>query len=159
MIKIQVDKSGVDVMLRGIEQGLNNLTPVWGQVRQIYIAFIKEQFQSEGGYTGTTWQPLNPSYARWKAQHAPGKSILRLRDRLYGSLTGRSHPEQIFRTGKNWMEYGTSVFYARIHQTGSMSIRDRPPKRTVLPPLTRAEGEKVVDVFLAYLLKKARGER
>lgn len=156
MIKMQVDAENLEVMLRGIDAGLSNLTPVWNQVRNVYVAFVKEQFKSEGSYTGSTWKPLNPAYAKWKAEHAPGKSILRLRDRLYGSLTNKSHSEHIFRTGPSWMEYGTSVFYARIHQTGSLAVTNRPPKRTVIPPLTKAEGDQIVDIFAAYLFKRAR---
>jgi phage gpG-like protein len=156
MLKIDVDDSGLKVMLTGIQTGLNDLTPVWTPIHQIYIAFIKEQFASEGAYAGVKWEPLNKKYAAWKAQTAPGKTILRFRDRLYGSLTDEKHPEHVFRTGPGWMDYGTKVFYARIHQTGSVSVANRPPRRVVIPPMTQAEGERVVDAFQAYLFKKAR---
>jgi phage gpG-like protein len=156
MISIDCDMSGLEYQLRGMETALGNLRPVWAQVRDVLVDFIKQHFDTEGAYGGQRWMPLSPSYAAYKARHAPGKSILRFKDRLYGSLTRKNHAEQVFRMGENWMEWGTKVPYARIHQTGSLKVQNRPPRRVVLPPLTKNEGERIVDIFLAYMLKRTR---
>jgi phage gpG-like protein len=156
-IKVEVDTQGVTVMFQGLDAALADLTPVWGQIRRIYIDFIKEHFASQGSYTGEPWKPLSPRYAAWKAANGAGRGILRgLSDNLYGSLTSEGHAMQVFRTTPSWMEYGTQVFYGRIHQTGSISVQNRPPKRIVIPALTQAEGERVVDALLAHIYKRMR---
>lgn len=156
MMHLEMDTSGLEYQLRGMESALRNLKPVWAQVRDVLIDFIKQHFNTEGSYAGTPWVPLSPAYAAYKARKAPGKTILRFRDRLYGSLTKRGSEEQVFRMGENWMEWGTAVPYARPHQTGSLSVQNRPPKRVVLPPLTKNEGERIADIFLAFMLKQTR---
>src|SRR6266404_3813538 len=101
----------LELMIHNVEMGLRDLTPVWKDVRDIYIAFLKEQFASEGGYAGVKWVPLSENYAKWKAKHYPGKGMLRgATDDLYQSLTSQAHPQQVFRSTPQWMEWGTSVF-------------------------------------------------
>lgn len=156
-IKVEVDTHGVSVMFQGLDAALSDLTPVWAKMRRIYIDFLKEQFSSEGGYTGEPWKALNPRYAAWKAANGAGRGILRgLSDNLYGSLTTEGHSMQVFRTTPTWMEYGTRVFYGRIHQTGSINVSNRPPKRIVIPALTQAEGDRAVDALLAHMFKRMR---
>jgi phage gpG-like protein len=157
MPTLTVDDTGLQNMIRGATAAFRDLSPVWLEIRKIYMDFIKEHFNSQGSYTGEPWQPLSPNYAAWKAAHMPGAGILRgLSDNLYGSLTSIGHAQTIFRSTPLWMEYGTSVFYARIHQTGSIRVQGRPPKRIVIPKMTQAEGERVVDVMAAYLLRRMR---
>lgn len=157
MIKVEIDTLGFERMLAGIETGLRDLTPVWADVRDILVQFVKKHFDTQGGYVGQQWRPLSPAYAAWKEAHAPGMAILRLRDRLYGSLTNKGHGDQIFRATPDRLEWGTKVPYARIHQTGSLKVANRPPKRVVLPVPTREEGERIADAFLAHMLRKAKG--
>jgi len=159
MIRVGVDKSGLEIKLRGLEQGLRDLAPVWPKVHEILLAFMKQHFASEGTYAGVRWRVLSPNYARWKAKHYPGKKILQLRGDLYGSLTQPRHASHVFRSGPSFMEFGTSDWKARIHQTGSLKIANRPPRRIVLPKLTKAEGEQIVDVMLAFMLRKVRTGR
>lgn len=156
MIKVEIDTLSFEAVMNGLEAGLRDLTPVWPDVRDILIAFVKQHFATQGAYVSDPWRPLSPAYARWKAKHAPGKSILRFRDRLYGSLTEANHAEQIYDATPDRLEWGTRVPYARIHQTGSLKMQDRPPKRVVLPAPTRAEGERIADAFLAHMLRRAQ---
>lgn len=158
MIKVEIDSLTFEQVFQGLEGGLRDLNPVWMDVRDILIAFLKKHFQSEGAYPeGGAWKPLSPAYARWKEKHAPGKPILRFRDRLYGSLTEADHEDQIFRRTPDRMEWGTKVPYAIIHQTGSLTVTNRPPKRVVLPAPSKVEGERIADAFLAHMLRKAQG--
>lgn len=159
MLKITVDGTGMTTLLDNLRTAVDDFTPVWPQVRQIFMAFMRKQFESEGAYAGVGWVPLSPAYAARKARLAPGKTILRFHDTLYGSLTSAGNAQQVYRTGPAFMEFGTRVFYARIHQTGSLTVPNRPPKRVVLPLPTQAEGERIADAILAFMLKRARGAR
>lgn len=155
MIDIQVDDSGLELMFSGLEGALRDLTPVWPQIRDIYMLFLRKQFETEGSYASVDWAPLKASYARWKATQAPGQRILRFRDRLYGSLTEANHADMVFESRPLSMEWGTRVPYAHYHQTGTKTM----PMRVVLPPPTREQGEAMVDALLAYMFRRARGER
>ena len=155
MITVDVDDSGLQVMLNGIRSAMNDLTPIWPQVRDVYMTFMRQQFTTEGGYAGVDWAPLSGNYARWKSQQAPGKTILRFRDRMYNSLTQQNHADQVYRTEPQKMEWGTRVPYARFHQLGTHKM----PKRVVMPPPTREQGEAMVDILQAFIFRRARGER
>jgi len=159
MLKIEVDGAGMTTLLDNLRTAVDDFTPVWPQVRQIFMAFMVKHFESEGSYAGVGWVPLSPAYAARKARLAPGKTILRFHDTLYKSLTKSGDANQVYRTGPSFMEFGTRVFYARIHQTGSLKVAGRPPKRVVLPLPTQNEGERIADAMMAFMLKRARGER
>lgn len=158
MIKVEIDSLSFEEVFQGLEAGLRDLNPAWEDVRNILLAFVKKHFDSQGSYPeGKEWRPLSEAYARYKARVAPGQPILRFRDRLYGSLTEADHADQIFRRSPDRMEWGTKVPYAIIHQTGSLKVSNRPPKRVVLPAPSKVEGERIADAFLAHMLRKAQG--
>lgn len=152
MIKVDVDSTRLIQKLDGLSLGLKDLTPVWDKIHEMFIAFIKRVFESEGGYIGEAWAPLSPAYAHWKARHTANKGILQLRGRLYGSLTEPRHSDHIFRSGPSFMEAGTRVPYAKFHQTGTRRMPRRPPVK----PFSRVEGEAAADIVLAYILERTR---
>jgi phage gpG-like protein len=155
MIATTLDLGGLDRRLEHVAGAMRDLRPAWGAVQEIFVAFMKELFATQGGYVGEAWEPLSPGYAAWKARHAPDKSILRLRDRLYGSLTSTASTEHVYRTGPSFAEMGTRVAYAVHHQTGTRRMPARPP----IKAFSRAEGERVADVILAHLLRETRRAR
>lgn len=152
MIDVTVNSTRLIQKLDGLALGLKDLTPVWGKVHEVFIAFVQRVFASQGSYVGEAWAPLSPAYARWKAAHSANAGILQLRGRLYGSLSAPDHPDHIFRSGPSWAEYGTQVPYAKFHQTGTRRMPRRPP----LKPFSRVEGEATADIVLAYVLERTR---
>jgi len=152
VIKADVDATRLIQKLDGISLGLRDLTPVWDKIHEVFIAFVKRVFASEGGYVGEAWAPLSPGYARWKARHTADKGILQLRGRLYGSLIESQHPDHVFRDGPSFMEVGTRVPYAKFHQTGTRRMPRRPP----IKPFSKTEGEAAADIVLAYMLEMTR---
>lgn len=153
---VRLDRDAIRAALGGLSAALSDLRPAWEAVRDIFFTMERAQFYTEGTYTGGGWAPLSPRYAAWKAQHAPlmpgGGTILRLRDRLYTSLTERGHADGIYRPERSAVELGTRVPYAVYHQAGTRKM----PRRLVLPQPTRAEGERMVDAILAYCLRTMR---
>lgn len=53
-----------------------DLRPFWPLVVPLFIGWMGRQFDSEGDYFGSHWQPLTQNYAAWKMQHYPDKGIL-----------------------------------------------------------------------------------
>jgi phage gpG-like protein len=154
MLSISLDKSGLDVLIGGVSRSLGELNPVFQDIHSIVLDMEKKQFETEGGWSGDGWVPLSPSYAAWKKSNHPSKDMMRITDRLYKSLVSKSHEEHVYETGPNWVEIGTRVPYARAHQYG-YAPRNL-PARIIVPRLTKAEGERVVDAVLKHVLRGAR---
>lgn len=110
---------------RGVEDSVNDFTGAFEGIVKDFHATEKEQFDAEGSFEGNKkWHPLSEDYAKWKAKHASGKTILRLHDHLYTSLTSRG-TGSIVKIGKLSMEVGTEIFYAIIHQMKPVSHKKK----------------------------------
>lgn len=156
-MNITYDDDGARAMISGISDALDDLRPFFGDVHDIFIAFEKEVFKSQGGYAGNLWEPLNPRYAAWKTRHFSGKDIMHRGERLYRSLTTKTGEDHIYETGPSWMEVGTRTLYARAQHFGYEPTNL--PSRPLIPKMTKAEGERMVDALLAHVLKAARTGR
>ena len=149
--------SDLDVRLTGLEGAMQDLTPVYQKdVHQIFMDMEKRHFATEGAHAGVQFVPLNPGYAAWKAKQLEGsRPILQFTTRMYASLAFEGSSDHVVRVGPSFAEYGTRVPWARHHQFGTKKM----PKRLVIPPLTKAEGERIVDAILIHVIKGLRGEK
>ncbi len=115
-------------------EAVRDMKDAWvGVVEQVLIPMAKEQFATEGVRVGQ-WKPLNKEYAEWKARKGFIPRILQRTGLMKESLE-RSGPGKgmgVFRADEQGMEYGTSVPYAIIHQTGSKKVANHPPQRRIL---------------------------
>ncbi len=158
MIRVSLDSSRMQAALGGIDEALADLRPAWEGVRTIFLEMEKAHFDSEGNYApDTVWVPLSPRYAAWKARAYPGKTILRRTDRMYSSLTehGANTMDAIDERHEGYAEFGTRVPWAVYHDS-PLARRSSLPRRIVIPEPTSAEGERMVDVILAYCLEVMR---
>lgn len=153
MIAYEFNDNGLTVRLKGLARALDDLTPIWPQVHDVYTDFVEKNFDTMGAYTGQTWVPLSPSYAAWKAKNAAGKGMLHLTERLYPSLV-QEGGEHVHLTGPDFAEFGTRVPYARAHQKGRPEVGL--PARVVIPKPTNVEAGRVVDIILAFLFRTLR---
>jgi len=149
MIKVDIDDAKMTARFKSLTQQLGDLTPVWQDLKKIFIQIIRANFRTEGQHSGPGWAPLNPAYARYKARKYPGKTILRATDTLFKSLTGVGGG-WIERITPRYAEFGTRVAYAKFHQLGTSRMPARPP----IPNLTREDGAAMADAILAFILKK-----
>jgi phage gpG-like protein len=122
-IGIQGDKQ-FDALLGSAKKRIDDWRPFWAQIRNFLVGVMKDQFSSEGA-RAQKWEPLSARYAAWKARNYPGKTILRLTDRLYRSLTNISSSDMVFETQEKSMLFGTRVPYAAKHQLGEDRIKQR----------------------------------
>jgi phage gpG-like protein len=117
----------VNRLLRGISDRFRDLEPAMEWIADnVFMPAIKGQFASEGRRSGRPWGPYTSQekifYVPYKiAMLGTATPILRWkggRERLYPSFVNRSHPEHIRRIGKDSVEVGSSVPWARKHHLG-----------------------------------------
>lgn len=116
---------GSAVGLLDVVQGrADDLRPVLaGPVNQLIDELYIKQFATEGAYGGTAWRALSPVTVLARQNRGVGRGgILRSTGRLWASLTkGGNGPDAIKVIDKLSITRGTSVPYARYHQTGWVS--------------------------------------
>ncbi len=95
----------------------SDLRPAFTGIADNFQTIEERLFETEGRTGGRgAWAPLSQAYAARKAQVAPGKTILRLSDRLWRSLTGRDRGDAIREIKRQQMRLGTRVPWALFHQ-------------------------------------------
>lgn len=120
----------IRVSLSRFGERIRDFRPFW--IEYFAPAFYRDvhrNFETQGGFIEGGWKPLSPAYARWKAQHYPGKTILRRTDALFRSLqlTGSTPgPDGIFEPDARSLVLGTAVAYARYLQRGTDRMVARP---------------------------------
>lgn len=157
MIKVTWDASRLETKLEGITSGLGDMRPIWKDVHDVFIGFMKRVFRSQGAYAASKWVPLNPAYAAWKRRKYGNKPILQREGTLLASFTEKTHSDHVARIGPSFAEFGTRVRYAKAHQYGIPARRL--PARPMITEVTKAEGEQIADIILAFILRKARRGR
>lgn len=102
---------------------------VFPKLGPVFEAAVGAQFDAEGeGPVSGDWAALSPSYAEWKAGHAPGSPLLVLSGRMRAALTSASSPGALRQWDSTNFTYGTAgVQYASFHQTGTGRMPARPP--------------------------------
>lgn len=133
MIGLTVERSGLEDLGR-VASGVREFARLdYSEYFEQYLEpdfelIQQEQFASEGarGEAGA-WQPLNPSYAAWKAARFPGMPILQATGRLRDSYVQRGHADGYRRITPLSLERGSSVPYAGHHATGTSRMPARPP--------------------------------
>lgn len=154
MIRMQGNAAGLTAYVSGIEAGLRDLRPVWNDVHDVFIAFMKRVFKTEGEYTGDKWTPLNPAYAERKKREYGNKGLLQREGNLYHSFIDPDNADHVMVTGPTFAEFGSRTIYAKAHQYGRPEIKL--PARPIIRDLTKAEGERIADAVLAYVLDRGR---
>lgn len=125
-----------------IEAAPEDARPVFEEWRTRFLRLERRQFATEGINSGG-WAPLSPRYARWKAKHYPGKTILRRTDELWRSLTVGPEVNVIEPT---YMVLGSAVEYGRYHQKGTPRMPRRRPVE--LPEAERREWVKIMQRYI-----------
>jgi phage gpG-like protein len=138
------------------------------QVAGILADSTRENFRTRGVSGGSKWRDLNERYAA-RTGRAPGERILRLTERLYGSLvgaegatgaarglSGRFVPgggEHIEEVTPDSLRWGSSVPYGVYHQSSAprTKIPYRPPVR-----LSERHKREVVKVLQRALVEGSR---
>lgn len=137
---VLLDDAAVRRLLREMRDRTRDLTPAWLKFERVLARANRRRFLAQGASDGAAWAPLSPRYAAWKANHYPGKTILRRTDELFRSLT--RVPMDVHRVTPSAAEFGTDVPYAIFHQLGTKHMPARPP--VVVTPLLERELNRLV---------------
>lgn len=134
----------LDRTLARMAEDVSDLRPVWEVLAARFAVMERRQFDSQGWYASAGWAPLSPRYARWKAEHYPGKTILRRTDDLFNSLTRRPFGVEVIEP--KFAIFGSSVEYGHYHQRGGPHLPRRRPVE--FPEAERREWVKVLQRYI-----------
>lgn len=174
-IAITVQLGPTLTLLRRLQLALKNLTPVLaGPVNASVNDLLVEQFKTEGAVGGKKWAPLAPVTVRLRKRRGHGRGgILRDTNPLWASLTKLGlGPDAVKRVTNSTLERGTTVPYARWHQTGYMSktfvildalgepiplFRPIPKKIPARPPVPDPVPRKYITIWEELIVKFVEG--
>ena len=147
-------KREFDRAFNRVGEHVQDLRPVWPHVTREFFETMDEQFKSEGskGRSGK-WKELEPAYAKQKAIDYPGQPILQRTGKLFASLTGKTS-DTVLIEEKDEFGFGSSLLYAKFHQTGTSKM----PAREIFSftELTRTRITKAMQKGLLTLIKGDR---
>lgn len=119
------------------------------------LAFVADNFQTEGRAGGSGWAPLSASTIsrrRKGSRTGIGGRILQDTGRMKQSFIPGS-PENVFRQyGGEGVDVGTTLFYAPYHEFGTGRI----PQRKMLPTREKAQqiAAKAIDAIIRERTKQ-----
>jgi phage gpG-like protein len=145
-------KRELDIALSMYQANIHDLRGVWPDVDEYLRTALRQLFEKEGARGGPRWAKLTKAYKAWKDSNYPGRPILVLTGALKESLT-EEDGDHIFEPDRLGMTLGTSVPYARYHQTGTRTMRPRPPIRF----LRKEDGVAVARLMMEYIFKSGQG--
>lgn len=151
MLSVKVDNADAVKLLSGLMEGVQDFSPVWPKVERIVMKMEDEQFESEGKYGGTDWEPLNRTYAEYKAKVYGDRGILVRTGIMRTSLTTKGGAGHYYNAGPNFVEVGTTIPYAKFHQRGNAKL----PRRVVIPSPPEEIGSAIRFAVLEHIFKKA----
>jgi phage gpG-like protein len=125
-IQITTEVEGEDELSRAfglMAAVVTDWRPFWPDIAAVFYVSESARFASEGF---GAWPPLSDGYRKWKQKHYPGQKILSLTGALRESLTARGAGAIYVATAQE-LNIGTSIHYAKYHQTGTSRMPARPP--------------------------------
>jgi phage virion morphogenesis protein len=148
-MRIELEVRGLELvsgMLRRLEEGLSDLTPVMREIGEELLANWQLRWREEKDPYAEPWKPLKAStLARRRGKDA---QILRDTGRLQNSFTVEADKDKV--------TIGTNVFYAPFHQFGTKYI----PIRRLLPDadLPQEDKEAIFEILERHLQRLSNAE-
>lgn len=120
-VQVTLNLVGALETLGAVMHAAQDLTPVLeGPINKSVDTLFLRQFASEGSYGGTRWAPDAPVTVKLRGRRGHGRGgVLRDTNVLWASLTKLGlGPNAVRLVTPHSLTRGTSVKYARYHQTG-----------------------------------------
>lgn len=139
---------------------LADLRTFWPILTRRVIAWIGEEFDTEGESWAGPWVPLSEAYAEWKSDNFPGKGILSMYGDLRRAATSPRRevtPVSLSLTieGYTHRETGRAIDPAWF-QDGTDRMPPRPLIGEHLTPRMEAEIVEAADEYLGGILRTIR---
>lgn len=103
--------------IRRIRNRADNTPAMYRKIGTFMRQVFGTQFNSQGRFLGTPWEPLKPSYKRWKAVHSGSGRILVFTGDLKTSYTRKYAAYQ--HITPEGAEYGSANKIAPFHEFGT----------------------------------------
>jgi len=130
-VRISLDTGPLGEVIGKIKARTSNLLPLMKEFHALAIGAVDDKFRREG--------PGWPEHAEsTKARRGANAAILRDKARLSQSMAG-GNADAIVKIGKNYVEVGSTVPYARIHNFGG-TIQMK-PRKAAKPSKKSRQGE------------------
>lgn len=121
--------------------------PLWFSLTEDFVQLEEEQFDSQGTFSGG-WAPLADSTISQKAAAGLDPRILHATLKLRESLTRMEAEGAVRIMTEDYMVFGSSIHYGKIHQTGAPAA-NIPQRRPVeLSTAHRVQMVKKVQRFI-----------
>lgn len=151
-ITITVNDAEVLAAFSRVAAASLDFTPLFDDIGASLVVSTQQRFETETDPSGKKWTPLRPSTKRAR-RGVP--HILRDRNRLFRSLTHNATP--------SYLEVGTNVIYAAIHQFGGtidLAAREQTANFRMASEgaYTKADGTKVGS-RLRFAKRKSKSKR
>lgn len=157
MIKLRIDITGEERTFRNLGNLVKDSVDFresGAEVQREFNEVQQGQFQS-GGARGSSgaWKPLAASTERARARRNPFVFPLQRTGALMNSLTRAEAEGSVYIATKDELTLGSSLPYARFHQTGTKRMPAREPisptdeqKKKMLKPVVRSARAKSKNV-------------
>lgn len=129
-----------------------DFSPVFRWAMQELQKAHQDNFNTNGGASGSPWKPLDPQYSSWKISNYGSKGVLVRTGALENSLTMNSGRGAVRDIGRTSAEFGTSLPYAKFHQVGTTTMAQR---KVVFLPVTMAQ--RTANVVAEYIVHGTMG--
>jgi phage gpG-like protein len=136
----------VNRRLDRFKDSLEDPRPLWENLFGYLERAETQQFNAQG--KAAKWKPLAESTVAYKKRHGLDRRILHATLAMRKSLTQRGHGDAVRISTLDFMQFGTDVEYAGIHQKGG----GRVPQRRVID-LTETQRREIVKRTQKFLLK------
>jgi phage gpG-like protein len=94
------------------------MRPALLTIRQLVFDAIRANFDTEGAYSGATWQPISDEWLARKIEMGLDEGILTARHRLMDAMTSRESRYGRSRVTRDSITIDTTLPYSDVHQYG-----------------------------------------
>lgn len=143
---------------------LRDLRPFWPVVSRLFTSWMSEQFESEGRFFGSGWEPLSPEYAAWKSTAFPGRGILSMMGplrkaatspmRIPGPLTLELRIDAYEHPPLPGSSQGTKILEPSWFQEGTPTMPARPLLSMLLPIRAQHELDVAAGEYANLLIRR-----
>jgi hypothetical protein len=148
-VRITVHAEDAERQIRFLALGLSDLRSFWPKVVPLFISWMREQFDSQGGFGGQGWAPLAFSTVQRKAALGLRPQILQATGAMKGAA---SRPSRSVTSRSLTLTIDSP--YAGFHQEGTSKMPARPLIFEDLPGPAERDLEEAAEDYVQDLLRR-----
>lgn len=120
-------QAAFDRAFNRLARDLDDLSPIFEVVGELYLGWTYDQFFTEGDAGGTPWPDLSEAYLEEKLRENPfALNILQRTNEMHLSFIRRGYTNNVWDINAQEAVFGSLDPKARWHQTGTSRMPARP---------------------------------